>query len=102
VLEETGIECEPTRVIGVLDGMQMGARASFYSLVFQCRATGGDLKPHPLETADVGWFAQDALPSPLAGYHLWGDHAFAAIAGEPVEVMWDPPRRPVWRGDHRE
>jgi len=99
VLEETGIECEPTRVIGVLDGMRMGARASFYSVVFHCRATGGELKPHPLETADVGWFSRDSLPSPLAGYHLWGDHAFAAIAGEPVEVQWDRPRRPVWRGD---
>jgi len=100
VLEETGIECEPIRPIAMLDGMQMGARASFYSLVFLCRATGGELKAHPLETADVGWFSRDSLPSPLAGFHLWGEQAFAAIEGEPVEVMWDRPRRPVWRGVH--
>jgi ADP-ribose pyrophosphatase YjhB (NUDIX family) len=100
VAEETGIDCEPLGVIGVLDGMQMGARSAFYTLVFHCRATGGALKAHPLETADVGWFGPDDLPTPLAGLALWGEQAFAAINGHPVDIMWDRPRTPVWRHSH--
>ncbi len=98
VHEETGVECEVTRLIAVLDGLRLGfTRVPLYSLVFHCRAVGGDLAAHPLETSDVGWFAEDELPEPLAGYPQWGDLAFAAIRGEPVEVRFDPPRTPPWR-----
>src|SRR6185295_3865190 len=73
VFEETGIEAEPMRLIAVLDGLRLGfTRIPLYSLVFSCRAVGGTLKAHPLETMDVGWFAEDALPSPLAGAERWG------------------------------
>src|SRR5687767_634116 len=83
VKEETGIDCEPERLLMVLDGLRLGfTRIPLYSLVFHCRATGGELAPHPLECADVGWFAEDALPFPLAGASQWGAHAFAAIRGE--------------------
>ncbi|HUQ39261.1 MAG TPA: NUDIX hydrolase N-terminal domain-containing protein [Acidimicrobiales bacterium] len=98
VEEETGIECEPIGLIMVLDGLRLGfTRIPLYSLVFHCRMTGGELKAHPLECADVGWFAEDALPSPLAGADRWGPHAFAAIRGEKVEVLFDAPRSPTWR-----
>jgi ADP-ribose pyrophosphatase YjhB (NUDIX family) len=98
VREETGIACEPLRLIAVLDGLRMGfTRIPLYSLVFHCRALGGELEPHPLECADVGWFAEDALPEPLAGYERWGPHAFAAIRGEDVGVQFDAPRPDVWR-----
>lgn len=98
VLEETGIHCEPLRLIAVLDGMRMGfTRIPLYSIVFHCRATGGALDPHPLECADVGWFAEDAMPEPLAGFERWGTQAFAAIRGEPIDVLFDPPRPDVWR-----
>jgi ADP-ribose pyrophosphatase YjhB (NUDIX family) len=98
VREETGIVCEPVRLIAVLDGLRLGfTRIPLYSLVFQCRALGGDLRPHPLETADVGWFTEDGLPSPVAGVAHWGAHAFAAIRGEPVDVLFDLPRLPPWQ-----
>ncbi len=98
VYEETGIECEVVRLIAVLDGLRLGfTRVPLYSLVFHCRAIGSDLTAHPLETADVGWFGEDELPEPLAGYPQWGDLAFAAIRGEPVEVRFDRPRTPPWR-----
>jgi 8-oxo-dGTP pyrophosphatase MutT (NUDIX family) len=98
VAEETGILCEPVRLIAVLDGLRMGFTAvPLYSLVFHCRVTGGELAAHPLETSDVGWFGPDNLPWPLAGANLWGPTAFAAIRGEPVEVQFDRPRTPVWR-----
>jgi len=99
VHEETGVRCEVQRLIAVLDGLRLGfTRVPLYSLVFHCRSVGGDLTAHPLETNDVGWFAQDALPEPLAGYSQWGELAFAAIRGEPVEVLYDEPRSPFWNG----
>ena len=99
VLEETGIEIEPVRLIAVLDGLRLGfTRTPLYSLVFHCRAIGGTLKRHPLECADVGWFPEDDLPFPLAGAERWGTQAFRAIRGEPLEVLFDAPRQPMWRG----
>jgi len=100
VREETGIEAEPVRLIALLDGLRAGFNPiPLYSLVFHCRAVGGRLQGHPLETRDVGWFAEDALPAPLAGGARWAPAAFAAIRGEPVEVLFDPPRHPLWRDD---
>ena len=98
VKEETGIDCEPLRLIAVLDGLRLGfTRVPLYSLVFLCRATGGELRAHPLETRQVGWFSEDRLPSPLAGAERWGPHAFAALRGDPVDVLFDAPRQPAWR-----
>jgi ADP-ribose pyrophosphatase YjhB (NUDIX family) len=98
VAEETGIECDVDRLIAVLDGFRLGfTRVPLYSLVFHCRAVGGDLSGHPLETNDVGWFSEEAMPEPLAGYSLWGDFAFAAIRGEHQDVFFDQPRAPVWQ-----
>jgi ADP-ribose pyrophosphatase YjhB (NUDIX family) len=100
VKEETGIEVEVVKLIAVLDGMRAGmGRIPFYSLVFLCQQTGGELQAHPLECADVGWFARDALPFPMAGVELWGDHVFGAIQGDDVGVFYHPRRSPVWRGD---
>ena len=100
VKEETGIDVEVVRLIAVLDGLRVGmSRIPLYSLVFQCRPIGGELKAHPLECADVGWFPLDALPFPLAGAERWGDHVFSALRGDPIEVLYDSVRSPVWRGD---
>ena len=99
VAEETGVDVEVLGLVAVLDGMRLGLRIPMYSLVWHCRATGGALKAHPLECADVGWFAEDNLPTPLAGADRWKDAAFAAIRGEQRPVLFDRPRQPVWRGD---
>lgn len=100
VLEETGIEVEPVRLIGVLDGMRLGAsRIPLYSLLFFCRATGGAMKLHPLECTDAGWFTRDQLPTPTLGAERWAGPIFAAIDGEHRDVFYDDLRRPVWRGD---
>jgi ADP-ribose pyrophosphatase YjhB (NUDIX family) len=98
VREETGIDCRVERLIAVFDGLRLGfTRVPLYSLVFHCRALGGDLEAHPLECADVGWFAEDALPQPLAGADHWRTHAFAAIRGDHVDVLYDAPRERPWR-----
>ena len=100
VEEETGIHVEPVQLIAVLDGLRLGfTRIPLYSLVFHCRVVGGELAAHPLECADVGWFAEDALPFPLAGVDGWREVAFSAIRGERVDVLFDMPRSPTWRGE---
>ena len=86
VEEETGIEVEVVRLIAVLDGLRVGiSRIPLYSLVFQCRALGGELKAHPLECADVGlvrprrpalapwpgWSAGATRSSPPSGATRW-------------------------------
>jgi ADP-ribose pyrophosphatase YjhB (NUDIX family) len=98
VLEETGIECEPMQLFGVVDGQRMGfSRFGMYMLLFHCRATGGTLQGHPLETSGLGWFAADALPSATAGIEWWGQMAFNAINGERSIATFDSPRPTVWR-----
>lgn len=100
VKEETGIECNVVRPIAVLDGQRRGfTRIPLVSLVFHCQATGGALEAHPLECTDVGFFAEDALPDSTAGADLWAEHAFRAIRGEDVPVLFDSPRDPIWKGD---
>lgn len=98
VAEETGIECEPLRLLGVVDGQRMGfSRFGMYMLLFLCRATGGELTTHPLETADVGWFAEGHLPEVTAGAQWWGPMAFEAISGVEAPATFDSVRSPVWR-----
>lgn len=100
VFEETGIEAEVLRPIMVLDGLRLGfTRIPLVSVVFHCRAVGGELAAHPLETSDVGFFAEDALPQPVAGIDHWGAQAFAAIRGEEVAVLYDEPRSQPWRSE---
>jgi ADP-ribose pyrophosphatase YjhB (NUDIX family) len=100
VEEETGIEVEPVRLIAVLDGLRLGfTRVPLYSLLFYCRAIGGELNPHPLECRDVGWFTRDTMPSPLVGAERWADVVFAALRGEHKDVLYDSVRQPMWRGD---
>ena len=100
VYEETGIEVEVVSLVAVFDGLRLGfARLPMYSIAFHCRVLGGDLKGHPLETRQVGFFSRENLPWPLAGGARWVDTAFAAINGEPRPVDFDAPRTPPWRGD---
>jgi ADP-ribose pyrophosphatase YjhB (NUDIX family) len=101
VLEETGIECEPVHLVAVLDGQRMGfTRFAMYMLLFSCRALGGELRPHPLETADVGWFGRDNLPERTAGAEWWAPMAFDAIDGNRRNTVFEAPRAPIWRGEH--
>jgi ADP-ribose pyrophosphatase YjhB (NUDIX family) len=98
VREETGIEAQPVQLLGVVDGLRMGfTKFGMYLLLFHCRATGGTLTPHPLETDGCGWFARDRLPTPTAGAEWWAERAFAAINGEKFLATFDAPRAPMWR-----
>jgi len=98
VEEETGVICEPVSLLSVIDGQRMGfSRFAMYMLLFYCRATGGELCPHPLETSDVGWFGPNDLPEATAGASWWGPMAFKAIEGAVSPTAFDSPRDPIWR-----
>ncbi|NBU07264.1 MAG: NUDIX domain-containing protein [Acidimicrobiia bacterium] len=100
VREETGIDAEPLQLLGVVDGMRMGfTKFGMYMLLFHCRAVGGELVPHSLETDGCGWFSRDELPTPTVGAEWWAQRAFAAIDGETFSASFDIPRSPVWRGE---
>jgi 8-oxo-dGTP pyrophosphatase MutT (NUDIX family) len=102
VLEETGIHCEVVRPVAILDGMRLGfTEIPLYSLVFHCRMTGGELKAHPLECRDVGFFAEGDLPEDTILPDEWAADAFRAIREEVLDVRFDSPREPVWHGDAR-
>jgi ADP-ribose pyrophosphatase YjhB (NUDIX family) len=98
VAEETGIDVEVRSLVAVIDGMRLGfTRIPLYSLVFHCHAVGGELAAHPLETANVGWFAEDAMPAPLAASDSTWRMAFDAIRGELDAPHFDAPRDTPWR-----
>ena len=102
VWEETGIEAEVIAPIAIFDGLRLGFTGiPLYSIVFACRPIGGELKPHPLECRDAGWFAQDELPEPMAGADLWLDHAFRAIRRRAGPGLVRPAPAPPWR-EHEE
>jgi 8-oxo-dGTP pyrophosphatase MutT (NUDIX family) len=102
-MEETGIDVTPLRLIAVFDALRLGfSSLSFYSLLFHCKMVGGELRGHPLETLDVGWFSPDALPEPLRRGGDWMRIAFAALEGRDEPCYFDPPRSPMWRGTPEE
>jgi ADP-ribose pyrophosphatase YjhB (NUDIX family) len=93
VREETGLHVTPQRIIAVYDNTRYHSVPDnhFWSVTFYCRLDGGDLKAHPHEVLDLGFFARDRLPAPLAREGLpWVDHAFAALRGELREPYFDP------------
>lgn len=100
VAEECGVHVEPLAVAGVYDNMRGGHPVPHYTLLFTCRYISGELRPHPLECEDIGWFRRDALPEPMLRMrNLITEVGFNAIQGELDGVWFDPPRQPVWRGD---
>ena len=62
--EETGLQVEITRLVGVYFSRLAYKRDNVF--VFECRQTGGALQQVGGEIAEAGWFAVDALPEPLA------------------------------------
>jgi 8-oxo-dGTP pyrophosphatase MutT (NUDIX family) len=82
--EETGLEVELLRVIGVYGGPLFrlvypnGDVCSYTAIVFAARPRGGAIRPDGDETVDVAWFTQDAAASLVMAPHtrLLVDEAF--------------------------
>ena len=73
-LEETGVDIEPVSLVSVKSSPYMvtyanGDQCQYMDLLFFCRPReGGNAQPRVAddESLEVGWFAPDALPQPLA------------------------------------
>lgn len=74
VAEETGVDVDPLELVSVRAADHVttyanGDRTQYLDLTFTCRVTpGGSSAPRVAddESLEVGWFATDALPEPLA------------------------------------
>jgi ADP-ribose pyrophosphatase YjhB (NUDIX family) len=76
VREETGVEVEPGRLVGVYSDPAVqviaypdGRRVQAVNLCFEARPLATAEPTTPEETLATGWFAPDALPEPLVPIH---------------------------------
>jgi len=76
VREETGLEVEPLRIVGVYSDPAYthitypnGDQVHFVSTTFECRVVGGALRADGDESLEVAYFAPDALPAPIVCDH---------------------------------
>jgi 8-oxo-dGTP diphosphatase len=76
VWEETGLEVEPLRIVGVYSDPTYthitypnGDQVHFVSTTFECRIVGGTLRADGDESLEVAYFAPDALPHPIVCDH---------------------------------
>ena len=66
--EETGIDVELTRLVGVYSRMGGGMRDT-HAILYAAKPVGGALKTQPGETIDVAYFPFDQLPQELLFGH---------------------------------
>ena len=91
VWEETGLEVEPVRLIGVYSGPRFfwvypnGDPVYVVTAWFDCRIVGGSPHPDRHETSEVRFFPIDALPPLLPRHHL---RIADALAGRSQAVWW--------------
>ena len=85
VLEETGLEIEPTSFLGIWIDRYGDVDTAIYTLnlFWVARMTGGVLRAAD-DVAELSWFEPDALPTP-------GELAFAEISD--VLTAWRTTRR---------
>jgi 8-oxo-dGTP diphosphatase len=76
VREETGLEVEVLRLVGVYSDPAVnqitfpnGDQVHLVSATFECRVVGGHLHPDGEESLEVAYFSPDALPGTLVGAH---------------------------------
>ena len=76
VQEETGLDVEPVRLVGVYSDPKVnhvtlsnGDQVHLVSATFESTVVGGDLRPDGEESLEVTYFAPDALPEALIPAH---------------------------------
>ena len=82
--EETGLEVELNRLIGIYSRPNWPG-AGMHIVSFAATPIGGKLKADPREVIEIGFFAQDELPSDLLYWHKQRIiDAFNGVSG----VVW--------------
>lgn len=68
VYEETGLDVNPERIIGVFGGNKFkfeysnGHKVEYIVIIFQCSIIGGDLKSIDREAEELNFFKEDEIP----------------------------------------
>jgi ADP-ribose pyrophosphatase YjhB (NUDIX family) len=65
--EETGIDVELTRLVGVYS--RLGGLPDVHAVLYEAKPIGGELTSQPGETIDVRYFAFNEIPSEIAFAH---------------------------------
>jgi ADP-ribose pyrophosphatase YjhB (NUDIX family) len=97
VLEETGLEVELIRLVGIYS--RVGWR-NLHTILFAARIIGGELATDPREVLEAHYFPFDALPKPLMiGQQYRIQDAISGVTGvvktEQVVAVDDVPSRRV-------
>jgi ADP-ribose pyrophosphatase YjhB (NUDIX family) len=67
VREETGLDVEVVRLVGVCGGPQCrvvygnGDEVSYVAIVYECAVVGGSLEPDGVEAVEAAFFARDEI-----------------------------------------
>lgn len=87
VLEETGVRCEATTLVGVFDTRLWGSKSGhqLYNMTFLCRPLDGRQPiTHDMESLAIGWYPEDGLPDATDPGHRGRIHeAFRIWRGDP-------------------
>jgi ADP-ribose pyrophosphatase YjhB (NUDIX family) len=66
VREETGLLVKPIRLMALTDSLKLGSPGRHvYSMLFYCQVQSGEIRPHPLEVIEAGFYPLDRIPEPL-------------------------------------
>jgi len=90
--EETGVAVEPMALSGVYDSRLCDSRSAYhlYLFVVLCRPRDPEAIPTlSNETLDVGWFADEMLPTLSPGHERRIADAFRRWRGEAREAIFD-------------
>ncbi len=68
VLEETGLQVQLNRLVGVYSMPGWGGGGS-HAILFAAVPVGGALQPQASEVVDIGFFEPNSLPEPLLWWH---------------------------------
>lgn len=92
VREELGLAVRPIRLMGIIDSLKTGSPARHaYTMLFYCRCEGGELRLHPLEALDAGFYPLGNLPQPLHGLdRKWIDLAGEFHFAKRTQAYFDP------------
>jgi ADP-ribose pyrophosphatase YjhB (NUDIX family) len=92
--EETGLDVELTRLVGVYS--RLGNMSPGYMVLFVAKPIGGEIKCQEGETIAVEWFAFDEIPSPLsAGHKRRIEDAISGVSGITVLQEFKLPEMPM-------
>ncbi|MBL8058279.1 MAG: NUDIX domain-containing protein [Anaerolineales bacterium] len=92
--EETGLEVQPVRLVGVYSGPQYdvvypnGDAVQQWTAALECRVTGGASRADGAEALDQAFFGPEALPATSPWYAAMARDLFA---GRPA-AAFEPPR----------